>query len=310
MEFRTLVVPPGIRPERIDRWLARQLPDVSRSRIQQWIRDGEVTMNGAPVAARDSILAEAHIQVRIPEETGPSLPEAEEGELELLFEDEDLIAVNKPAGLVVHPAPGHPGGTLINHLLFQFPDLNGVGDPERPGLVHRLDADTSGVILFARSDKALTHLQDQFRNRQTRKTYRACCPGIPSPIQQTVNAPIGRHPSQRQKRAVNGTGAKEAVTHFNVTRGLASGQAAELEVRIETGRTHQIRVHLTHIGHPVLGDTLYAGRHAQLPGAWPKAPRQMLHAHSLEVTHPRSETRILFEAPLASDMAAYMEGLS
>lgn len=267
-------------------------------------------MNGAPVAARDPILAEATVTIRLPEEQGPELPQPETATLSIVFEDATCIAVNKPAGLVVHPAPGHPGGTLINQLLAAYPELRDVGDPLRPGLVHRLDADTSGVILFARTPEAFVKFQDQFRKRQTRKLYRACCPGIPSPIRQTIDAPIGRHPSQRQKRSVDGTGAKEAITHFTVSRGLASGKAAELEVRIETGRTHQIRVHLAHIGHPVLGDTLYAGRQAQLSGAKVQAPRQMLHAQSLEVTHPVTGNRILLEAPLASDMASYIEALT
>lgn len=307
---QNLTVPDGTRPERIDRWLTRQLPEVSRSQIQQAIRQGTILVNGKSVPVREPVTPGDEISVSPLEKEETPLPQGEEGVLDVLYEDEALLAINKPAGLVVHPAPGHPSGTLLNLLLGQFPDIQEVGGPERPGLVHRLDADTSGVIVFARTSEALQHLQDQFRNRETQKIYRTCCPGIPSPIQQTINLPIGRHPSQRLKRIVNGTGAREAITHFQMVKGLASGKACELEVRIETGRTHQIRVHLTHIGHPVLGDTLYAGRQGQLAGSWPKAPRQMLHAGSITLKHPLTNSPLQIEAPLASDMQYYIDALS
>jgi 23S rRNA pseudouridine1911/1915/1917 synthase len=195
-------------------------------------------------------------------------------------------------------------------MLHHYPDVAEAGPADRPGVVHRLDADTSGVLIFARTLQDLEHLQRQFRERTTGKTYRCVCRGIPNPVTQEVETPIGRHPVHRQKRAVNGSGAKEAFTAFRMLRGLAQGTAAELEVTIRTGRTHQIRVHLDSIGHPVLGDPMYGGRRTTLPPPWPVPPRLLLHAASLRFTHPRTGEAVQVDAPLPKDYLTYCEQLS
>lgn len=295
---------------RLDKWLAEQMPDVSRTRIQEWIRRERVRVNGKPASPGASLPPDAVVEVDptpLPKQA-PAAPGP--GPLDILHEDDHLIVVNKPPALVVHPAPGHPAETLVNRILTRCPDLADVGDPLRPGVVHRLDADTSGVIVFARTGTALRNLQGQFRSRETRKEYLALCHGVPHPVNQTLDAPIGRHPVHRKKRAVHGEGARDALTFLRVEKGVANGGGALLRLRIETGRTHQIRVHLAHAGHPVLGDRVYGGKRAQLPSPAPRAPRQMLHAASLELRHPSTGAAIRFEAPLATDMKTYMDALS
>lgn len=307
LRFQTLNHPGKIR---LDKWLSDRLPDHSRTRIQEWIRLGRVRVNGETASPGLPLPANADILVQplIAPAEASAAPEA--GSLQPLYEDPHLIALSKPPGLVVHPAPGHPGGTLVNRLLAHCPEIADLGDPRRPGVVHRLDADTSGVIVFARTLDALENLQAQFRNRQTRKEYLALCHGIPHPVNQTLDLPIGRHPVHRKKRAVRGEGARDAITHLQVDKGIAGGAGALLRIQIETGRTHQIRVHLAHAGHPVLGDTVYGGKRAQLPKPAPPAPRQMLHAASLHIRHPHTGEPIHFDAPLATDMKTYMETLS
>ena len=291
--------------QRLDKWLAEHIPGISRTRIQQWIHHGGVLMNDEAVMPGTLVEPGAKIAIHAPAPTESAPPQPEEGGVEVVYEDEALVAVNKPSGLVVHPAPGHLGGTLVNRLLARYPEMASVGDAFRPGVVHRLDADTSGILLFARTPEALIALQRQFRDRRTEKTYAALCHGIPSPISQEINLPIGRHPVHRQKRAVNGEGARDARTQFRVERGLYGGRAALLEVHIETGRTHQIRVHLAHVGHPVLGDKLYGGKRQQLAGGAPVASRQMLHAARIQILHPTRRTPMEVTAPLAEDMKTY-----
>ena len=304
--FFTGANPPKIRT---DKWLAQHLPQYSRSQIQSWFHAGAVTCNGTPLKPGETLPPKADIHVHPLDVAQTAPPEAEEIPFEILWEDPHLLVINKPAGLVVHPAPGHPDGTLINALLSPYPDLAGVGDPMRPGLVHRLDADTSGVILFARTPAALEHLQNQFRDRQIHKTYQTLVHGIPNTSHGTIDLPLGRHPQDRKRRAVHGLAARPALTHWKMLAGLANGTAAHFEVQIETGRTHQIRVHLQHLGHPVLGDTLYGGRSAQLSGSWPQAPRQMLHAFRLQFLHPATKRPLEITAPLPPDMTAYIAQL-
>ncbi len=304
-----LRTPSEIRPERLDKWLARQLPDHSRTRIQQWMREGRILDNGEAVTPNHPLVPDHDIQVHPHSAPLPGPPQAEDIPLNIVFSDEALVVVNKPPGLVVHPAPGHDGGTLVNALLHLYPDLAGVGDPERPGLVHRLDADTSGLLVFARGEAAYSELQRQFRERETRKEYQCLVWGIPSTNEGRIDLPIGRHPVDRKRRAVNGEGARDALSHFRIEEGLARGQAARLTVRIETGRTHQIRVHLAHIGHPILGDHLYANRRQQLSGGWPLAGRQMLHAFRLHLTHPLGKMPLAFEAAPPADFNDYLLAL-
>lgn len=304
-----ILIPENTPAIRIDRWLHRQLDGMSRTEIQGLIRSGAITVDGKPVTPNTPVKPDMAVFIPIITHKKASSPSPTPGHLDVLLEDPSFVVINKQAGQVVHPAPGHPDHTVLNVVLHHFPDMITAGPIERPGVVHRLDADTSGVLLFARTTQDLEALQNQFRNRTTGKTYRCVCRGIPNPIAQDVHAPIGRHPVHRQKRAVNGTAAKEAFTHFKMIRGLAQGTAAELEVIIKTGRTHQIRVHLESIHHPVLGDPVYGGRQNTLPQPWPPAPRLLLHAFQLEFNHPRTDERILVEAPVPADYQAYCNHL-
>lgn len=295
---------------RADKWLADQIEGVSRSRLQGWFKEDRVRIDGRPVRGAERLNPGQRLEVRLPPPSAPRTLEGEEIPLDILYEDRELVVVNKEPGRVVHPAPGHSSGTLVHALLNAYPDIAGVGeDPMRPGLVHRLDADTSGILVFARTREALQSLQNQFRTRQIRKEYQALCKGVPSRASGTVDVPIGRHPKDRKRQAVQGENAREALTHYQLEEGLARATASRFLIRIETGRTHQIRVHMAHIGHPVLGDRLYGGRFAQLGGSWPEAPRQMLHAFRLQFAHPKHKQTVALEAPLPSDMRQILEAL-
>lgn len=310
--MRFFNVPENLFPAhpRADKWLSDQVHDFSRSQIQGWFQDQRVRLQGNPLRSSERLNPGQTLEVDMPPPVEPAVLEGEDMPLDLLFVDEEILVVNKPAGLVVHPAPGHNTGTLLHALLHRFPDIEGVGDdPMRPGLVHRLDADTSGVILFARTTDALLDLQRQFKLRETQKDYQCVTKGIPQHAHGTIDLPIGRHPKDRKRQMVNGEAARNALTHYTLEEGLATGKASRFTIRIETGRTHQIRVHMAHIGHPVLGDTIYGGRFAQLGGKWPHAPRQMLHAFRLRFTHPKSKEVLTLEAPWPNDMREYIEHL-
>lgn len=301
---------PGVRRIRLDKWLHGLIPEMSRTRLQGWFAEGRITLNGRPMKAGELVHPGATYRMEPPPESGEDdLPAPMEMPLEIVYEDGALLVVNKAAGVVVHPAPGHKEGTLIQGLLYRYPDLEGVGEPHRPGLVHRLDAETSGLLVFARTEEALACLQHQFRERETAKTYQALVAGMPLVSEGRVDEPLGRHPQDRKRRAVDGLGAREARTAYRLLRGLAGGRASWMEVDIETGRTHQIRVHMAHIGHPVLGDKLYGGRRAQLPAPWPKAERHMLHAFRLRLRHPHDKRELEFEAPLPPDLQSYLHAL-
>lgn len=293
---------------RLDTVLTRARTELSRARWQQEIKADRVTVNGLPGRCKMRVGPGDVIDWSRPPPT-PVETAPEDIPLEILFEDRDLIALNKPPGLVVHPAPGHPGGTLVNALLHHCPDLPGIGGEQRPGIVHRLDRDTSGVMVVAKNDGALHALAHQFKDRTTRKEYLALAWGTPRPASGTIHTHIGRSDRDRKKMAAfAGTPAggeprgKEAVTHFTVVEAL--GPASLLRLRIETGRTHQIRVHLAHIRHPVVGDTVYGRARAELP-----APRQMLHAERLTLTHPRTREAMTFVAPLPADFTALINRL-
>jgi 23S rRNA pseudouridine1911/1915/1917 synthase len=296
---------------RLDAWLAARL-DVSRSRAAQWIEDGRVTLNGAPVRKKDPVAPGDRLVVAIPPPE-PSGVAAEAIPVSIVYQDADLAVIDKPAGLVVHPAAGHRTGTLVNALLHAVGDLSGIGGVLRPGIVHRLDKDTSGLLLVAKHDDAHRFLSDELKRRRIKRTYLAACWGHLSEDAVTVDAPIGRHPSQRLKMAVV-EGGRSARTHF---RRLERWRAAELlQAELDTGRTHQIRVHLLHLGHPVVGDRTYAPDRAKGFGGpergWALAfakrvPRQFLHAAELRFTHPRTGEALRFEAPLPADLAAAAE---
>jgi 23S rRNA pseudouridine1911/1915/1917 synthase len=296
---------------RLDAWLAARL-DVSRSRAAQWIEGGRVTLNGAPAKKKDPVSPGDAVSVAIPApEPSDVAPEAIP--LHIVWQDADLAVIDKPAGLVVHPAAGHRSGTLVNALLHQVRDLSGIGGVLRPGIVHRLDKDTSGLLLIAKNDDAHRALSDALKRREIKRAYLAACWGHLAGDTASVDAPIGRHPTDRKKMGVVADG-RHARTHF---RRLERWRAADLlRAELETGRTHQIRVHLLHLGHPVVGDATYApGREKAFGGperAWAAAfakrvPRQFLHAAELRFLHPRTGEAMRFEAPLPPDLATAAE---
>lgn len=298
--------------ERVDAFVATCLPELSRSRTAQLIAQGQVHLNDKPVRKSERVAEGDVIEVHVPPPE-PSGVEPEPIPLDILHEDPDLLVLAKPAGLVVHPAPGHRTGTLVNALLHHVQDLSGIGGVKRPGIVHRLDKDTSGVMIVAKHDRAHRRLAAALKRREVRRTYLAACWGHLDHDRITVDAPVGRSPRDRKRMAVV-DGGRPAVTHF---ARLERWPAADLvRVELETGRTHQIRVHLAHVGHPVVGDPVYAGGGARgISGQarpWARelerrVPRQFLHAHRLEFRHPRTGERLVFEAPLPADLAVVLE---
>lgn len=296
--------------ERLDAHVARRVPELSRSRAADLIAGGAVTVNGA--AAKKSLPVEAgdRIEVVVPE-AAPSTVEAQAIPLRLVHEDEDLAVVDKPAGLVVHPAPGHPSGTLVNALLHHLDDLSGIGGVRRPGIVHRLDKDTSGLLIVAKNDAAHRALSAALKRRAIARIYLTAAWGHLPEDRLTADAPLGRSRADRQRMTVVEEGGRSAVTHF---RRVERWRAADLlEAKLETGRTHQIRVHLLAAGHPVVGDATYGGGGARrISGQdrqWAEAlerrtPRQFLHAARLSFEHPRTGERLRFESPLPADLDA------
>jgi 23S rRNA pseudouridine1911/1915/1917 synthase len=305
-ELRELVVATDA-TRRLDVWLAEHL-DVSRSRAAEMIERGQVRVNGAVPRKRDHLAAGDRLEVHLPPPE-PSPLNSEDIPLDILYEDRDLLVVDKQAGLVVHPAPGHRGGTLVNALLHHVRDLSGIGGVLRPGIVHRLDKDTSGLLLVAKNDEAHRRLADALRQRKIRRLYLAACWGHLSEDEVRVDAPLARHPRDRKRMAVV-EGGRRALTRFRL---LERWRAAELvQAELETGRTHQIRVHLLHLGHPVVGDETYAPRWERgFSGperSWAeelsrRTPRHFLHAAELRFHHPRGGEPMTFRAPLPPDLA-------
>jgi 23S rRNA pseudouridine1911/1915/1917 synthase len=283
---------------RLDVFLARRLTAHSRARWQQLIKDGRVRVNGAPARANHTLRDGDSVACQIPE-VRPVALEAEDIPLDILHEDADLLVLNKPPGLVIHPAPGHDAGTLVNALLHHCGEsLSGIGGERRPGIVHRLDRDTSGVMVVAKSERAMTELADQFKGRTVKKEYVALVWGRPRPPNGIIKTSIGRSPTNRKKMATRIAGGRDAVTYYETSESFAD--ASLVRLRIATGRTHQIRVHMAHIGHPVVGDAVY-GRARKHPAA-AAAKRQMLHAEKLSFVHPGSGERLQFKAPVPEDM--------
>ena len=287
-----LVVPKDDAKLRLDRVLAKQLPEYSRSRLQQLIGAGFVRVNG--ITMRPSQLVRAGDKIELTEPPVEKIENQPEPiPLEILFEDKDLIVINKPAGLVVHPGAGHRSGTLVNALLHHCPTLSGIGGKERPGIVHRLDKETSGCLVVAKNDVAHRELARQFAERTVEKIYLALVTGKLRKQSGVIDETIGRHPVHRQRMSVASSRGRAAKTDYRVIR--SGEQASLIECRLHSGRTHQIRVHLHHLGHPVLGDKIYAARLAK------DFPRQMLHAWKLGLCHPRTGEWKNFEAPLPDD---------
>jgi 23S rRNA pseudouridine1911/1915/1917 synthase len=298
----TLSVPDEQDGERLDHVLAALVPGRSRSQLQRLVKSGAVRVAGQ-VASRTSLAVRAGdaIEVDLPT-PAPATPAAEAIPLDVLHEDADLIVVNKPAGIVVHPAAGHGEGTLVNALLHHAEDLTGIGDELRPGIVHRLDKGTSGVMVVAKTDHAHQALAEQFHNREVDKEYIALAWGVVV-AGRRIDAPIGRDPVNRQKMSTRARRARTAVTR--VTRAERIDGVTLLQIAIATGRTHQIRVHLSAIGHPIVGDATYGGvrrRVAPHQKALMALERPFLHAERLAFTHPRDGRRVSFTAPLPPDL--------
>ncbi len=294
---------------------ARVAPEYSRSQVARMIRSGLVTVNGAPARAASEIGAGDRIEIAPAPTATASQSAGATADVEVLYACDELIVVNKPAGMTVHPAPGHPDATLVDALLARFPELATMAEPDgvlRPGIVHRLDKETSGVMAVARTPFARAALSRQFKDRSVRKVYLAIVRGVVAREQLTIARPIGRHPTERKRMSVASRNPRAATTRVTVLYRFSPATrddpgATLVLVRPETGRTHQIRVHLASIGHPCLGDSLYggkAGRDASEAG--PPFTRQALHALALELVHPRSGAQLRFVAPLPADFEEYL----
>lgn len=304
----TFEVPPELSDQRLDQAAATLMPEHSRSRIQNWVKSGELTVNGQTRKPRDRVLVDDQIVISA-EMAAEVTWTPEPIDLDVLHEDDDLLVINKPAGLVVHPAAGHEAGTLVNALLHHAPELERI---PRAGIVHRLDKDTTGIMVVARSLEAHTSLVDQLQSRTMGREYEAVCVGSFTGGGQ-VDAPIGRHPIQRKKMAVVADG-KPAVTHYRLIERLSG--FSHIRCQLETGRTHQIRVHMAHIHHPLVGDSAYNGRmrypvgaDADIKSVLEGFRRQALHARTLRLVHPRSLQEQQWEAPLPADMQELLSEL-
>ena len=277
--------------ERADALLARLVPDLTRSAAQKLLERGAVTLNGRPVRKNDRPAPGDVLEVVLPDPE-PIDVRPQDIPLDVVYEDGDVIVVNKPVGLVVHPAPGHPDGTLVNALLYHCgTSLSGINGELRPGIVHRIDRDTSGLIIAAKNDRAHLALAAQLQDHSLARTYEAVAVGSLREDSGTVDAPIGRHPVDRKKMAIDRKNGREAVTHWTVLARYPG--CTHVECRLETGRTHQIRVHLASIGHPLLGDTVY-GAKKPVPGL----AGQCLHARRLRFVHPATGEPVELECPL------------
>lgn len=288
----------GIQGLRLDLALKKVFPEISRSRVQQLIDEGYILVNGRK--------AKASYQVRIGDEISVTIPDpqplevvAEEMPLNIIYEDKDLAVINKPAGMTVHPAPGHSRGTLVNALLARCHDLSGIGGYLRPGIVHRLDKDTSGLMLVAKNDLAHLRLAKAIKQRKVKRIYMGLVHGVPSPRQGCIDAPIGRHPVRRKEMTVTPINSRPAITNYKVIEEFSSYSL--IEARLETGRTHQIRVHMAYIGHPIVGDPVYGRRKGNLG-----LRTQALHAARLVFSHPTTGEIMDFQAPLPT---AFKEAL-
>jgi len=300
----TVMVPADVEG-RIDVWLAEQFPEFSRSRIQTFMWEKCLTCDGEPVKSSAKPRAGQIIKITVPPPVPPT-PQPEDIPLDIVYEDAYCLVVNKPAGMVVHPAAGHPGGTLVNALLHYCHDLKGIGGEERPGIVHRLDKDTSGLIIIAKNDLAMAAFADLFHDKAITKIYMALVHGSPEPAEGRVENLLARKPHNRRRMAIVPVGGRTAITNYCVEKQFSA--AALVRCRIETGRTHQIRVHMRFLGHPILGDNAY-GRPA-FDKMLPILPtRQMLHATHLSFNHPVTGQPLAFNCPPPEDFATILASL-
>jgi 23S rRNA pseudouridine1911/1915/1917 synthase len=327
----TLIASPGAAGQRLDQYLATQLSEanqaeVSRARVQQLIAKGEVLVNGAAAKASLRLKGDERITVTRPPQAPPLRAMAEKIALDIVYEDDDLAIVNKPAGMMVHAGAGATDdarnrGTLVNALLHHFGKLSAVGGELRPGIVHRLDRATSGLMVVAKNDEAHRRLAKQFSGREVHKTYIALVHGWPKQDRGTIQSAISRHSQRRTRMTTRGFGGREAVTHYSVKRKIDApyGKFALVELKIETGRTHQIRVHMSSLGHPVVGDALYGApaelrsqsnkrRSAGMPATL-RLGRNFLHSATLELTHPRTKELLQFSRPLPEELENLLDCL-
>lgn len=312
MRKAALVVPPGTRPARIDAFAHDQGICPSRAQARRLIESGLITVDGHPVRPSHKVRPGERIDAQIPAPTPLDLEPADLP-LRVVYEDDAIAVVDKPPGMVVHPAPGNWEGTLVHALLHHLKGLSGIGGRERPGIVHRLDKGTSGLLIVAKTDAAHARLSAAFKAHDLERRYRAIVAGVPRPPFGTIDLALGRDRRDRKRVSPRTDRPRRAVTHYRTFEafGTASGDAsgglaALLELKLETGRTHQIRAHLAHLGHPVLGDPVYGGR-GKVPGL--SVPRPMLHAAHLGVAHPVTGERLRFDAPPPADFAAVLNAL-
>lgn len=309
-------VPEDMHKIRLDKVLAQLIPDLSRSRLQSLIDDGAVTVNGiVEKAASYKALMGDRVEFTLPE-LEEALPQPENIPLDILFEDDHLLVINKQVGLVVHPGAGNPDGTLVNALLHHCGDsLSGIGGVKRPGIVHRLDKDTSGLLVVAKHDKAHQFLSDQLADRSLSRLYKSIVWKVPSPLKGSISHPIGRHKTNRQKMTIGGVGAREARTHYHVREEFGGGVMSLVDCKLESGRTHQIRVHMMHIRHPLIGDEVYGlpqqeavallkrgGYEEERAKTVLQFGRQALHSAEIRFIHPENHEEMSFSAPMSDDM--------
>ena len=296
IEVKIFIVPAEDEGERLDRWLAPRLGR-SRAQVQRLIKEGRVRVNGKRAKPSHLLQPDGHVEIELPP-PGPIVPQPEPLPLKIIYEDEELIVVDKPTGLVTHPAPGHPRGTLVNGLLHHC-RLAETGDPLRPGIVHRLDRETSGVLVAVKREGAYRSLVEQFKRGEVEKRYLALVHGLIEEDEGLIELPLGRDPLRREEIRVGAEG-KPAVTEFSVLERFRDEEKTLVEARPKTGRMHQIRVHLSYIGHPVVGDRRYGRRRD-------KAERMMLHAWELAIWHPRTGRRLTFTAPPPEGFTPWLE---
>jgi 23S rRNA pseudouridine1911/1915/1917 synthase len=306
MERHEFVVDPDSVGLRLDVYLTGLLPQHSRSQLQRLVKDGLATLRGRTAKANATLKAGDIVVIEIPD-AAPATPVAQNLDLPVVYQDDDVIVVNKPAGMVVHPAAGHADGTLVNALLFHADNLSGIGGEQRPGIVHRIDRGTSGLMVVAKNDAAHRELARQFHDREVEKEYIALAWGDVH-AGRRIDLPMGRDPVHREKMSTRARRARTAVTRITAARELRG--VTLVHVAIATGRTHQIRVHLSAIGHPIVGDQSYGGVRHRMPAALravERLERPFLHAARLVFTHPREGTRMEFECPLPPDLQGVLD---
>jgi len=314
---KRLIVPSQIKRQRLDQFLAEHLRGISRSALKRFIEEGRVFIDAKPVKPHYQVRAGQEVKLQLVE-TRPAKVSPEKTSLDVVFEDDQLLVVNKPAGMMVHPASGVYSGTLVNALLHHCAKLSGIHGPLRPGIVHRLDKDTTGLLMVAKTDQAHRVLADQLQQHVIRREYRAIVWGQFPSTEGIIDSPIGRHRTDRKRMAIRLVRGRKAMTRYRVEEEF--GVCSFLSLKLETGRTHQIRVHLAHLGHPVLGDPKYGGRRKKLAGLRQASrkmgeellrlmPRQALHAQILGFNHPVKGKFMQFEAKLPEDMAVTLERL-